>query len=461
MFDPVVYYILAGLLVFIIMFGIFLMSNVKYAKIGNILSAFAMLLAVLLTILQYEIIDKWIIFPYLGVGALIGIYLAYRVKMIEMPEMVALLNGLGGLASLVVGAFAYFNIGVDISNNFSYIVAIIALMVGTITFVGSLIAALKLHRIISGRPVRVKFYKTIITILFTLQLVAIVISPFKLINDLLFVVLLVVISTLFSLVFTLRIGGADMPITISLLNSFSGVAGAISGLAIGDVLLVAVGGIVGASGLILTKIMCQAMNKTLIEILLGKTSSVIEAESDNEDESTDQSLEPKEDFKEIFLKSRSVIIVPGYGMAVAQAQQLVKNLADIMKKDGKTVKFAIHPVAGRMPGHMNVLLAEANVDYDDLYDMEVINNEFKTTDLVLIVGANDVVNPKAKTHEGTPIYGMPVLDVEDANNIFIFNYDLKPGYSGVSNPLYKLNKAHLFLGDAKETLKSFMDDLKI
>ena len=185
MFDPVVYYILAGLLVFIIMFGIFLMSNVKYAKIGNILSAFAMLLAVLLTILQYEIIDKWIIFPYLGVGALIGIYLAYRVKMIEMPEMVALLNGLGGLASLVVGAFAYFNIGVDISNNFSYIVAIIALMVGTITFVGSLIAALKLHRIISGRPVRVKFYKTIITILFTLQLVAIVISPFKLINDLL------------------------------------------------------------------------------------------------------------------------------------------------------------------------------------------------------------------------------------------------------------------------------------
>ncbi len=455
--SDLIYYVVSGLLIVIIMAGIFLMSKVKYAKLGNNLSALAVFAAVVLTLLKHDVVNEWIIYIFIAVGAIIGVYLAYKVKMIDMPQMIALLNGLGGLASLIVGGFAYFGVGVDSLNAFSDIVAIIAVIIGTITFVGSVVAALKLHRVISQKPIRVKFYSVIISLLFAVQLVAIAISPFELMDKLLFVILIIVVSTIFSIIFTIRIGGADMPITISLLNSFSGVAGAISGLAIGDVLLVAIGGIVGASGLILTEIMCKAMNKRLIDILLGKTSSsssvIVEGE---EIEST----EAKKDFKEVYKNSKSVIIVPGYGMAVAQAQQLVKSLADKMKQENKTVKYAIHPVAGRMPGHMNVLLAEANVDYDDLYDMEMINDQFKETDLVVVVGANDVINPKAKTHEGTPIYGMPILDVELARDVFIFNYDKNPGYSGVTNSLYNRNNVQMFLGDAKETLEKFIEDIK-
>lgn len=452
-----IYYVLSGLLIFIIMFGIYLMSKVKYAKLGNNLSAISVFAAVILTLLKYDVVDEWIIYVFIALGAIIGIFLAYKVKMIAMPQMIALLNGLGGLASLIVGGFAYFGVGVDSLNAFSDVVAIIAVIIGTITFVGSVIAALKLHRVISQKPIKVKFYSGIISLLFLIQLVAIAISPFRIIDKIIFIIIIILVSSIFSVIFTIRIGGADMPITISLLNSLSGVAGAISGLAIGDVLLVAIGGIVGASGLILTEIMCKAMNKGLIDILLGKTSGGSVTYVENE-EVVNESV--KQDFKEVYKNSKSVIIVPGYGMAVAQAQQLVKALADKMKKEHKTVKYAIHPVAGRMPGHMNVLLAEVNVDYEDLYDMEMINDEFKQTDLVIIVGANDVINPKAKTHEGTPIYGMPILDVDLAKDIFIFNYDKNPGYSGVTNSLYNKNNVQLFLGDAKETLQKFIDDVK-
>ncbi len=458
--SDLMYYVLSGLLIFIIMMGIYLMSKVKYAKLGNNLSAIAVFAAVILTLIKYDILDAWVIYIFVGVGAVIGVYLAYKVKMINMPQMIALLNGLGGLASLIVGAFAYFGVGVDTLNAFAQIVAVIAVVIGTITFVGSLIAALKLHRVISQKPVKVKFYAFIVGFLFLVQLIAIAISPFISqidgFSSLLFMILVVLVSTVFSVIFTLRIGGADMPITISLLNSFSGVAGAISGLAIGDVLLVAIGGIVGASGLILTEIMCKAMNKRLIDILLGKTSggSKVVESADEEVDNTE-----KVDYKKAYKESKRVIIVPGYGMAVAQAQLLVKRLADKMKKENKEVKYAIHPVAGRMPGHMNVLLAEANVDYEDLYDMDMINDEFKTTDLVIVVGANDVINPKAKTHEGTPIYGMPILDVDQAKNIFIFNYDTNPGYSGVTNSLYNKNNVEMFLGDAKETLEKFINEV--
>lgn len=452
-----IYYVLSGLLIFIIMFGIYLMSKVKYAKLGNNLSAISVFVAVILTLLKYDVVDEWIIYVFIALGAIIGIFLAYKVKMIAMPQMIALLNGLGGLASLIVGGFAYFGVGVDSLNAFSDVVAIIAVIIGTITFVGSVIAALKLHRVISQKPIKVKFYSGIISLLFLIQLVAIAISPFRIIDKIIFIIIIILVSSIFSVIFTIRIGGADMPITISLLNSLSGVAGAISGLAIGDVLLVAIGGIVGASGLILTEIMCKAMNKGLIDILLGKTSGGSVTYVENE-EVVNESV--KQDFKEVYKNSKSVIIVPGYGMAVAQAQQLVKALADKMKKEHKTVKYAIHPVAGRMPGHMNVLLAEVNVDYEDLYDMEMINDEFKQTDLVIVVGGNDVINPKAKTHEGTPIYGMPILDVDLAKDIFIFNYDKNPGYSGVTNSLYNKNNVQLFLGDAKETLQKFIDDVK-
>ncbi|GAB4221003.1 MAG: hypothetical protein Kow00102_12690 [Spirochaetota bacterium] len=253
-----------------------------------------------------------------------------------------------------------------------------------------------------------------------------------------------------------------MPITISLLNSMSGIAGAICGLAIGDFLLVSIGGIVGASGLLLTQIMCWAMNRNLLDILFGKTTIAAKKRSDNDIIKGDQSkgvYKSQANPLEVIKNAKDVIIVPGYGMAISQAQHLVKQLSDILIANGAKVRFAIHPVAGRMPGHMNVLLAEANVDYDDLYEIDNINPEFKNADLAIIVGANDVVNPAAREAKDTPIYGMPILNVDECKNIFVFNYDLKPGYAGVDNPLYIRNEGiYFFLGDAAEQLKKFIDD---
>ena len=257
-------------------------------------------------------------------------------------------------------------------------------------------------------------------------------------------------SGLFGLLFTFKIGGADMPIAISLLNSLSGVAGAISGLAIGNVLLVSIAGIVGASGLLLTQIMCKAMNRKLIDILLGKTTVNVSNQKNVVAEiKTDEST--KDPYK-VIKEAKNIIIIPGYGMAIAQAQFVVKELADIIKKNGASVKFAIHPVAGRMPGHMNVLLAEVDIDYDDLYDMDTINPEFKDADVVIVVGANDVINPSARDKEGTPIYGMPILNADEAKQVFIFNYDLKPGYSGVNNSLYQKKSCSFFSWEMQKIL---------
>ena len=260
-----------------------------------------------------------------------------------------------------------------------------------------------------------------------------------------------------------------MPITISLLNSLSGVAGAIAGMAVNDLMLVSVGGIVGASGLFLTQIMCKAMNRSLSDILLGKTSVdksrtkadiqfVEESTEEEVHETEDNLLIIKRDKGEIIRSAKSVIIVPGYGMALAQAQHLVRTLSDKFEENGAEVKFAIHPVAGRMPGHMNVLLAEADIPYEKLYEMDVVNEEFADTDLVIVIGANDVINPAARDAKDTPIYGMPVLNVDHAKEIFICNFDLQPGYAGVDNPLYKRKEGvYLLLGDAKESISDLIN----
>ena len=252
---------------------------------------------------------------------------------------------------------------------------------------------------------------------------------------------MVVFSAAFGVVFSVRGGGAEMPITISLLNSFSGLAAAIAGFAVTDILLVAVGGIVGASGLFLTQIMCRAMNRSLADILLGKTSTqekhVENGAKETEVEKDETQKSANVNYVEVVKSAKSVIIVPGYGMALAQAQHLVKNLAQKLTSGGATVKYAVHPVAGRMPGHMDVLLIEAGVPFEDVYEMDDINEEFEETDVTIVVGANDVLNPAARSAEGTPIYGMPILNVDQCKNILIFNYDLKPGYSGVDNPIYR------------------------
>mgnify|MGYP000849105464 CR=1 FL=1 len=441
------YYVICAILSFLVLFGIYLMSKVEKAPLGNALSATALGLGIILTLVHKEILTVWVLYPALALGACIGLILALRVRMIEIPQLVGLLNGVGGGASALVGLFAYLEAG----DYFSKATALLAVAVGMVTLLGSLVAAGKLHKLLPQKPLVLPMHTLLTGFFLILTLLAIIlgtVNPWNLGH--VFLVASFVFASVFGTIFTLRVGGADMPITISLLNSLSGVAAAISGLAVADVLLVSVGAIVGASGLLLTQIMCRAMNRKLLDILLGKTT-VFQTEEREIKEKKSQ-----KDPLKLVKSAKNVIIVPGYGMAVAQAQHLVKSLADKLKARGAQVRFAIHPVAGRMPGHMNVLLAEADVDYEDLYEMEAINSDFKNADLTIVVGANDVLNPAARNMEGTPIYGMPILNVDECPEVLIFNYDLRPGYSGVPNPLYEKENVTLVLGDAAETLPEIL-----
>jgi NAD(P) transhydrogenase subunit beta len=455
--NDYLYYSLCVLLAVIVLLGIYLMSKVEYAVFGNALSAIAMGLGIVSTLIRYEILPVWILYPSMALGFILGAILSKKVKMIEMPQTVALLNGLGGAASTLVGFFAYLEIGAG-GEVFSKFTALLAVAIGMITLSGSLIASGKLHRLLPQKPILLPFhfYLTALALLLTIAFVTLGSIPsIASINPLSFLICTLIITFVFGIIFTIRVGGADMPITISLLNSMSGIAAAISGLAIGDILLVAIGGIVGSSGLLLTQIMCKAMNRSLFDILLGRTTKAANHQHEIHEEHHHK-VEDKDPIK-LLKEAKSVIIVPGYGMAIAQAQHLVKSLADKLVANGATVKYAVHPVAGRMPGHMNVLLAEADVDYDDLWEMDDINLEFKNVDLTIVVGANDVLNPAARELEGTPIYGMPILNVDQCPEIIIFNYDLKPGYSGVENPLYDKDEVTMVLGNAYDTLTEILN----
>ena len=482
--------ILSAILAVLVLAGISMMSKVKTAVAGNLLSAFAMLCGIVATLFFAGVVSVWTVYVSILIGALIGSLLAARVKMIQMPQTVALFNGLGGGASALVGLLSVHGDGA-----FVRFTALLAVAVGMVTLVGSLVAAGKLHRVLPQKPVVWKGH-SLCTLLFLALTLGFVIAGIFAQGIGLTVCLAgaFVSASLFGLWFSLRVGGADMPITISLLNSLSGVAGAIAGMAIGDVFLVAVGGIVGASGLLLTRIMCRAMNRKLMSILTGGTmkpstpTPVIEenaelvqrimdlekkikeleamvADLEARVKALDGQLnaapaEEKPTAASVLSKAKDVIIVPGYGMALAQAQHQVRQLADKLESRGARVRFAIHPVAGRMPGHMNVLLAEADVDYEKLYEMEAINDDFKNADAVVVIGANDVLNPAARNAVGTPIYGMPVLNVDEAPEVIVCNFDLKPGYAGVENPIYTREKGvYLELGDAKETLMRLMAEM--
>ena len=454
--------------------GISLMSKVKSAPTGNLLSAFAMLAGVVATLYFSGVASVVTIYAAILVGALIGSVMAVKAQMIQMPQLVALFNGLGGGASALVGMMTALGIGLDGGHAevvmlmaimkpgyviFISLTSLLAVAVGMITLVGSLIAAGKLHRVLPQRPVVWSGHSVLTLITLVATVFSIAWGAF--VPEQMGIALggCLISSSLFGLLFSVSEGGADMPITISLLNSLSGVAGAIAGMAISDIFLVAVGGIVGASGLLLTQIMCRAMNRSLMSILLGgvkKTSAMPKPAAapitDNQPAPAPAAKTDKT-ASDVLSAARNVIIVPGYGMALAQAQHLVKQLADTLTRNGAEVRFAIHPVAGRMPGHMNVLLAEADVPYEQLYEMEAINDDFAAADAVVVIGANDVLNPAARNAEGTPIYGMPVLNVDKAPAVIICNYDLKPGYAGVDNPLYsKQEGVFLELGDAKEML---------
>ena len=478
--------ILSAILAVLVLAGISMMSKVKTAVAGNLLSAFAMLCGIVATLLFAGVVSVWTIYVSILIGALAGSLLAARVKMIQMPQTVALFNGLGGGASALVGLLSVHG------GAFVRFTALLAVAVGMVTLVGSLVAAGKLHRVLPQKPVVWKGH-ALCTLLFLALTLGFVVAGIFVQGAGLTVCLVgaFVSASLFGLWFSLRVGGADMPITISLLNSLSGVAGSIAGMAIGDVFLVAVGGIVGASGLLLTQIMCRAMNRKLMSILTGGTMSpsVPTPVIEENEQLVERIMDLEKKIKEleamvadlearvkaldgqlnaapaeetptaasVLSKAKDVIIVPGYGMALAQAQHQVRQLADKLESRGARVRFAIHPVAGRMPGHMNVLLAEADVDYEKLYEMDAINDDFKNADAVVVIGANDVLNPAARNAVGTPIYGMPVLNVDQAPELIVCNFDLKPGSAGVENPIYSREKGvYLELGDAKETLMRLM-----
>ena len=466
------YYLISAVLSIGVLLGISMMSRVKTARLGNALSALCMLLAILVVFIHYGIVSNLVVWLGLAVGAVVGIYLTIKVDMISMPQTVALLNGLGGAASAVVGLLTLMGpIGL-LGGRFVLTTAAIAIVVGAVTFSGSLIAAGKLHRVLKQQPVVLPSHQLWTMLCLALSIFFILFfvfaNPFFLLKYLVIVSILgTLVSLVFGIIFAIRVGGADMPITISLLNSTSGVAAAIAGMATRDILTVSVGGIVGASGLLLTQIMCRAMNRSLSNILFSKgaktTSTAVATKAETVAGAT--KIETKtessgDDITSWIKEAKNVIIVPGYGMAVSQAQSRVKMLADKLEGMGKNVRFAIHPVAGRMPGHMNVLLCEVDIPYEKLYEMEAINGDFEKTDLVIIIGASDVVNPAANTAEGTPIYGMPVLEADKGKHIIICNFDLKPGYAGVPNPLYEMkDKVHLLLGDAKDSIDTLLSKL--
>lgn len=457
------YYTLALICVIGIIWGIRLMNSPKTAISGNLLGAISLSITVILTLFKYGILSDYVLWTGMIAGGLIGYYISIKVTMLKIPQMVALFNGLGGGASGLV-AIIILAENHNIENLFIKITAVLGLIVGWVTFSGSIVAALKLDQKISQKPIQLKKHNLIIGISSALTCIIAILLIIKSSGSLLFLTLLLLAnSSIWGIILTIRVGGADMPITISLLNSLSGVAGAVTGLAIYDPVLVAVGGIVGAAGLILTQVMCKAMNRSLTSILIGKTAvaygkndsdkaGVAFAENDINREKAIKQESEEEKIKRIIEEAKSIVIIPGYGMALAQAQYIVKGLYEKLTEEGKEVKFAIHPVAGRMPGHMNVLLAEADIPYDSLFELDDINDEFSCTDLVIVVGANDVINPAANTAEGTPIYGMPILNAHLAKNIIIFNKDTNPGYAGVQNTLYELDKVILKLGDAKDTI---------
>ena len=466
-----VYHIIAMVLVVGFLGGIRLMRSPRTAAQGNLLGAACMLGAVVLTLVKHGVVGTGLLWAAMATGAAIGTVIALRVTMVQMPQLVALLNGFGGAASAIVAVVVLNGDAGDL-NLFNRLSGGLALVVGTVTLSGSLVAAGKLAGRLRQRPVALRAHGWV-TGLAAAATAGLAVAVAFMAGDArpAISIAALVAASLYGVVMTIRIGGADMPITISLLNSWSGVAAAIAGFAIGSPLLVATGGIVGAAGLILTQTMCRAMNRSLMEVLSGRTTVASGSGAATEPSSVDPQAasrvpgsEPpakeggehaqreRADLGTVLRAAKTVVIVPGYGMALAQAQQQVKQLMDTLEAGGAEVNFAIHPVAGRMPGHMNVLLAEVDVPYDTLWELDAANAALAATDLAIVIGANDVVNPAAMTAEGTPIYGMPVLRVADAGKVIICNMDTAPGYAGVPNPLYENAGVTVLLGDAKETV---------
>lgn len=465
----VLYVVIQAMVAAAILWGIRWMNSPETAVRGNRLASTAMLAAIVL-VLWHNGLFSGSAMPLLlismAAGALAGALLAIRVTMLQIPQMVALFNGLGGGASMLT-AFIVISKSAELPLLMDRVTGGLALGIGGMTLSGSLVAAAKLHRVLPQQPIRLPGSRGLTPVLAVIFLLIVLTGlGFALAGNTGWALMAMALALVFGTLVALPVGGADMPITISLLNSLSGLAASICGFVVNELLLVAVGAIVGAAGLILTRVMCAAMNRSLWQVLAGSSVTLPEpAETTAAEETGETALAGEEkpstaDPVAVLREAKSVIIIPGYGMALGEAEGQVRDLFELLEDQGKEVKFAIHPVAGRMPGHMTVLLAEVDIPYDKMLQLQDINPEFPQTDVALIVGACDVVNTAAMSAKGTPIYGMPILQAHEAKHAIVCNLDLKPGYSGIENPLYQRQNTILLTGEAAATLEMLIEGLR-
>ena len=451
-------YLIASVL-FII--GIKYLGKTKDARKGNVISAVGMVIAIAATLFTLEVLTLLEIGIAILVGSAIGLYYAQKVAMTKIPEMVALFNGFGGLASFAVAlSDYYFKRDTDLASldaiNLTSI--LVSILIGAVTFTGSMVAYLKLDGKVSGQPITFKgqhLLNLLLLIAFVAASVLVFLDP----SQVNYIIILIVISLLLGILTVIPIGGADMPVVISLLNSYSGMAACATGFILSNNVLIVAGSLVGASGIILTQIMCKAMNRSLVNVLLGGFGQTVAAGGEDGPAVVVKEIGVEETAM-LFDSASSVIVVPGYGMAVAQAQHVIRELMEQCEKRNINFRFAIHPVAGRMPGHMNVLLAEANISYDKLIEMDDINDDFSNTDLVFVVGANDVVNPAARTNPQSPIFGMPILNADKARTVIVSKRSMGKGYAGVENELFGYPNCLMLFGDAKQTITKVVSEMK-
>ncbi len=432
------------------------------ARQGNAISGLGMLIAIVVTVLGLEILSPAVLGAGLLVGSAVGWWMARSVQMTSMPQMVALLNGFGGAASLLVGGAEFLKselrgetIPVDTGITIQ-----LSLLIGAVTLTGSLIAWAKLQEVMTGKPITYPGQKLLNALLF---LAVIVLSAYQIMTPeahLWPFYAVCGISLLLGVLLVIPIGGADMPVVISLLNSYSGIAGAMTGFVIQNDVLIISGALVGSSGIILSQIMCKAMNRSLANVLFGAFGGGTATGTKKSAAGLTVKSVTVEDAAIQLAYAQQVIIVPGYGMAVAQAQHAVRELADLIEKKGGTVRYAIHAVAGRMPGHMNVLLAEANVPYDKMFAMEDINSDFDNCDVAVVIGANDVVNPAARTDPSSPIFGMPILDVDRAKSCIVLKRSMGAGFAGIENELFYAPRTSMLFGDAKQSITKLVSEVK-
>jgi len=453
-----VFYIIAAAL-FII--GLKYLGSPATARKGNFISAIGMFIAVVITLWSKDVISfKWIILGVI-IGSLIGAIFSRVVAMTQMPEMVAIFNGFGGIASLLVGwsAFVLTPQAIAPVSQLSIIAVALSVLIGGVTFTGSIIAWGKLSGFVYQKAFLFPGQKIVNSLLLLGLVVSAVLVCIPGIGmKTLFFYILMSLSFIIGIMSVMPIGGADMPVVISLLNSYSGLAACAAGFTINNHLLIVAGALVGASGVVLTNIMCKAMNRSLTNVLFSGFGAVTTGGGGK----AEGEVKPikAEDAYLILEAAGSVVFVPGYGMAVAQAQHVVRELGELLEDNGCDVKYAIHPVAGRMPGHMNVLLAEANVSYDLLVEPEHVNPIMESVDVCMVIGANDVVNPAARDDQASPIYGMPIIDVDKAKTVFVLKRSMGAGFAGIENPLFFKPNTRMLFGDAKETISALVSEFK-